>query len=211
MIHDAGCNCYDPSIWVTRWSVTSTRNHFGGVCVFVAGWCWAWGPCQWLLPSEFFPLETRSVGLNMEVSVNYLFSFVIIESFLTMFCSLKWGPLSLLCCMELFRPIFCAPLCAWDQRSAYWGDGAGRRRHWFWKRFMPVDNYIDNSLEKPWNKTASNIHMYVTFKHHLTCFWVANGVQFEFRKIQTKSYDYHKVVKARWFAYLCLDSLVQHV
>jgi hypothetical protein len=85
------------------------------------------------------------------------------------------------------------------------------RRHWFWKRFMPVDNYIDNFPEKPWNKTASNFYMYVTFKHHLTCFWVANGVQFELGKIQTKSYDYHKVVKARCCAYLCLDSLLQHV
>jgi hypothetical protein len=60
------------------------------------------------------------------------------------------------------------------------------RRHWFWKRFMPIDNYIDNCCEKPWNKTTSNIHMYVTFKHHLTCFWVANGVQFELGKIKTK-------------------------
>ncbi|CAK9230175.1 unnamed protein product [Sphagnum troendelagicum] len=23
------------------------------------------------------------------------------------------------------------------------------KRHWFWKRFMPVDNYIDNPPEKP--------------------------------------------------------------
>jgi hypothetical protein len=23
------------------------------------------------------------------------------------------------------------------------------RRHWVWKRFMPIDNYIDNSSEKP--------------------------------------------------------------
>jgi hypothetical protein len=85
------------------------------------------------------------------------------------------------------------------------------RRHWFWKRFMPVDNYIDNPLEKPWNKTASNLYTYVTFKHHLTCFWVANGVQLEVGKIQTNSYDYDKVVKAIRCAYLCLDSLVQHV
>jgi hypothetical protein len=50
------------------------------VCIFVAGWCWAWGPCQWLLPSEIFPLETRSAGLSIEVYVNFLFSLVIIES-----------------------------------------------------------------------------------------------------------------------------------
>jgi hypothetical protein len=47
------------------------------VCIYVAGWCWAWGPCQWLLPSEIFPLETRSAGLSIEGSVNFLFNFVI--------------------------------------------------------------------------------------------------------------------------------------
>jgi hypothetical protein len=47
------------------------------------------------------------------------------------------------------------------------------RRHWFWKRFIPVDNYIDNFPEKPWNKTTSNIHMYVL----LNTIWLVSRLQ----------------------------------
>ncbi len=156
------------------------------VCLFVAGWCWAWGPCQWLLPSEIFSLETRLAGLNIELFVNFLFSFVIIESFFTMLCSLKWGLFVFFAIWNFFMPFFVLLYVletkgmAIDKMELVW------RRQWFWKRFMPIDNYIDNSSEKPWNKTTSNIHIYVTFKHHSTCFWVANGVQFELEKIQTK-------------------------
>jgi hypothetical protein len=82
------------------------------VCISVVGWVWAWRPCQWVLPSEIFPLETRLAGLNIEVFVNFLFSFVIIESFLTMLCSVKWGLFVFLAILELFHAIFCAPLCA---------------------------------------------------------------------------------------------------
>jgi hypothetical protein len=119
------------------------------VCIYVAGWCWAWGPCQWLLPSENFPLKTRSAGLSIEVAVNFLFDIVIIQSFLTMLCFLKWGLLVFFAIWNFFMPFFVflyvpetkgVPI---EEMELVW------RRHWFWKRFMPVDNYIDNPLEKP--------------------------------------------------------------
>jgi hypothetical protein len=119
------------------------------VCLFVAGWCWAWGPCQWLLPSEIFSLETRLAGLNIELFVNFLFSFVIIESFFTMLCSLKWGLFVFFAIWNFFMPFFVLLYVletkgmAIDKMELVW------RRQWFWKRFMPIDNYIDNSSEKP--------------------------------------------------------------
>jgi sugar porter (SP) family MFS transporter len=119
------------------------------VCLFVMGWAWSWGPCEWLIPSEIFPLETRSAGLSIGVSVNFLFSFVIVESFLSMLCSLKWGLFVFFAVWNFFMPFFVllyvpetkgVPI---EEMELVW------RRHWFWKRFMPVDNYIDNSPEKP--------------------------------------------------------------
>ncbi|GLJ22880.1 hypothetical protein SUGI_0431460 [Cryptomeria japonica] len=32
------------------------------VCTFVSAFAWSWGPLAWLIPSETFPLETRSAG-----------------------------------------------------------------------------------------------------------------------------------------------------
>lgn len=61
------------------------------VCVYVVGWAWSWGACQWLIPNENFPLETRSIRLSIQASMSFLFSFVIIDSFLSMLCSFNWG------------------------------------------------------------------------------------------------------------------------
>jgi hypothetical protein len=113
------------------------------------GWAWSWGPCEWLIPSEIFPLETRSAGLSIGVSVNFFFCFVIIESFLTMLCSLKWGLFLFFAIWNFFMPFFVflyvpeAKGVPIEEMELVW------RRHWFWKRFMPVHNYIDNFPEKP--------------------------------------------------------------
>ena len=41
-------------------------------CVFVSAFAWSWGPLGWLVPAEVQPLETRSVGQGINVSVNFL-------------------------------------------------------------------------------------------------------------------------------------------
>ena len=61
------------------------------VCLFIAAFGWSWGPLGWLLPSEVQPLETRSTGMALTVSVNLLFTFIMGQAFLSMLCGLKWG------------------------------------------------------------------------------------------------------------------------
>ncbi|MCO5582283.1 hypothetical protein L7F22_036175 [Adiantum nelumboides] len=61
------------------------------VCVYVAGFAWSWGPLGWLVPSEIFPLEIRSAGQAINVSVNLFFTFVIAQAFLAMLCHFKFG------------------------------------------------------------------------------------------------------------------------
>ena len=46
----------------------------------------------WLLPSEIQPLETRSAGQGLTVAVNFLFTFVIGQCFLSMLCAFQVGP-----------------------------------------------------------------------------------------------------------------------
>lgn len=61
------------------------------ICIYVAAFAWSWGPLGWLVPSEIFPLEIRSAGQSVNVSVNMLFTFIIGQLFLTMLCHMKFG------------------------------------------------------------------------------------------------------------------------
>jgi len=61
------------------------------ICVFVAGFAWSWGPLGWLVPSEIQTMETRAAGMSVAVTVNFLFSFIIGQVFLSMLCTMKWG------------------------------------------------------------------------------------------------------------------------
>ncbi|PKI78096.1 hypothetical protein CRG98_001546 [Punica granatum] len=42
------------------------------ICAYVAAFSWSWGPLGWLVPSEICPLEVRSPGQAINVSVNML-------------------------------------------------------------------------------------------------------------------------------------------
>ncbi|KAK6913910.1 Major facilitator, sugar transporter-like [Dillenia turbinata] len=57
------------------------------VCLFVMFFAWSWGPIGWLIPSETFPLETRTAGFAVAVSM--LCTFLIAQVFLSMMCHLK--------------------------------------------------------------------------------------------------------------------------
>jgi hypothetical protein len=61
------------------------------IIVFVCGFAWSWGPLGWLVPSEIQSLETRAAGMATCVIINFLFSFVIGQCFLSMLCSMEWG------------------------------------------------------------------------------------------------------------------------
>ncbi|KAK2646972.1 hypothetical protein Ddye_022167 [Dipteronia dyeriana] len=59
------------------------------VCLFVMAFAWSWGPLGWLIPSETFPLETRTAGFAFAVSSNMFFTFLIAQAFLSMMCHLR--------------------------------------------------------------------------------------------------------------------------
>ncbi|WVZ56024.1 hypothetical protein U9M48_006611 [Paspalum notatum var. saurae] len=111
------------------------------VCTFVSSFAWSWGPLGWLIPSETFPLETRSAGQSVTVCVNLLFTFVIAQAFLSMLCHLKYAIFAFFSAwvvvMSLFVLFFLpetknVPIEEMTERV--W------KQHWFWKRFMEDDD-----------------------------------------------------------------------
>ena len=91
------------------------------ICVYVSAFAWSWGPLGWLVPSEIQTLETRPAGMAMAVSVNFLFSFVIGQAFLSVSLVWGWGR----CWWVLLQG--CPVVGAWrglGGRCCYWGAAA---------------------------------------------------------------------------------------
>lgn len=106
------------------------------ICLFVVAFGWSWGPLGWTVPSEIFPLETRSAGQSITVAVNLLFTFVIGQSFLSLLCAFKFGIFLFfagwITIMTVFVYIFLpetkgVPI---EEMIFLW------KKHWFWKRIV---------------------------------------------------------------------------
>ncbi|KAG0481500.1 hypothetical protein HPP92_012358 [Vanilla planifolia] len=118
------------------------------ICIYVAGFAWSWGPLGWLVPSEIFPLEIRSAGQSINVSVNMLFTFAIAQAFLSLLCKFKFGlfyffggwVLIMTCFIAFFLPETKGiPI---EEMVLVW------KAHWFWGRFVSdEDVHVPSKLE----------------------------------------------------------------
>ncbi|XP_054794719.1 sugar transport protein 13-like isoform X2 [Prosopis cineraria] len=113
------------------------------VCTFVSSFAWSWGPLGWLIPSETFPLETRSAGQSVTVCVNLLFTFVIAQAFLSMLCHFKFGIFLFFSGWVLIMSSFVLFLLP-ETKNIPIEEMTERvwKQHWFWMRFME-DDYGD--------------------------------------------------------------------
>ncbi|THU59244.1 hypothetical protein C4D60_Mb07t00100 [Musa balbisiana] len=119
------------------------------VCTFVSSFAWSWGPLGWLIPSETFPMETRSAGQSVTVCVNLLFTFVIAQAFLSMLCHLKYGIFAFfsgwVVVMSVFVLFFLPEtknVPIEEMTEKVW------KQHWFWKRFMGDDDRVVDGDDK---------------------------------------------------------------
>lgn len=107
------------------------------ICVYVAGFAWSWGPLGWLIPSETFPLETRTAGFACAVSTNMLFTFLIAQLFLTMLCHMRAFIFFFFAAWILVMGLFVVFLV--PETKGVPIDGMVERvwkQHPVWKRFM---------------------------------------------------------------------------
>ena len=103
----------------------------------------SWGPLTFLVPPEVLTLETRAAGQAIVVASEFMFSFVIAQAFLDMFCSMRYGVFIffMLWCvvMTVFIWLFVPetkgiPLEAVSYKF---------KAHWFWKNVVNPGKYPD--------------------------------------------------------------------
>ncbi|KAI5649109.1 hypothetical protein M9H77_35114 [Catharanthus roseus] len=111
------------------------------VCTFVMSFAWSWGPLGWLIPSETFPLETRTAGFAFAVSSNMLFTFLIAQAFLSMMCHMQAFIFYFFSAWILIMGIFVifllpetkgVPIDSMEERV--W------KQHPVWKNFFPASD-----------------------------------------------------------------------
>ncbi|KAI9094513.1 hypothetical protein K1719_026633 [Acacia pycnantha] len=113
------------------------------LCLYAAGFGWSWGPLSWLVPSEIFPMKIRSTGQSISVAVNFVTTFVLSQTFLTMLCHFRYGAFLFfagwIAVMTIFVAFFLPETKGIPLESMYpvWG------RHWFWRRFVVKDDVHD--------------------------------------------------------------------
>ena len=123
------------------------------------------GPLGWLIPSEICPLEVRSTGQSLNVAVNFLFSFVIGQAFLSMLCVFQYGiffffagwvavmtAYAYFFIPEVSRVHFPPSTFRLVSGSGTYGHARGMQtkdlaietimttldQHWFWRRYAPI-------------------------------------------------------------------------
>lgn len=106
------------------------------ICLFVLGYGRSWGPLGWLVPSELFPLETRSAGQSVVVCVNLFFTALIAQCFLAALCHLQYGIFLLFAGLILIMSTFIYFLLPETKQVPIEEIYLLWKTHWFWKNIV---------------------------------------------------------------------------
>lgn len=118
------------------------------ICAYVAAFAWSWGPLGWLVPSEICPLEIRSAGQAINVSVNMFFTFIIAQGFLALLCHLKFGLFFFFAGFVTIMTIFVAFFVPETKNVPIEEINRVWKAHWFWGKYIPVEAVIGGKVDK---------------------------------------------------------------
>ncbi|EEE61102.1 sugar transport protein MST1-like [Oryza sativa Japonica Group] len=130
--------------------VTMPRSYATGVlvliclCTFSFGLSWA--PLRWVVPSEIYPVEVRSAGQALSISVALCLSFVELQVFIALLCAMKYGVFLFYAGWLLTMTIFVAAFLPETKGMPIEAMRSVWERHWYWKRFVNDGDHHDGRV-----------------------------------------------------------------
>ncbi|KAL3499413.1 hypothetical protein ACH5RR_038506 [Cinchona calisaya] len=116
------------------------------ICVNVAGFAWSWGSLCWLVPSEIFPLEIRSAGQSISVSINMICTIFLAQIMPVMICKFKFSLFTYFSSFVMIMTHFIYMYLPEtkgvliEEMNVVWS------RHPYWKKFLP-SSYDDGKKD----------------------------------------------------------------
>ncbi|XP_044970160.1 sugar transport protein MST1-like [Hordeum vulgare subsp. vulgare] len=104
------------------------------LCTFSFGVSWA--PLRWVVPSEIYPVEIRSAGQAMSISVALCLSFVELQVFIALLCAMKYGVFLFYAGWLLTMTIFVAAFLPETKGVPLEAMQSVWTGHWYWRKFV---------------------------------------------------------------------------
>lgn len=121
-------------------ATTMARNYAKGVlvlmCLYTCSFGMSWGPLKWVVPSEIYPVEIRSAGQAMTVSIALSLSFAQTQVFITLLCAMKYAIFIFYAGWVLVMTVFMAALLPETKGVPLEAMRTVWAKHWYWRRFV---------------------------------------------------------------------------
>ncbi|XP_062185093.1 sugar transport protein MST1-like [Phragmites australis] len=123
---------------------TVARNYAAAVlvllCLYTFSLGLSWDPLKWVILSEIHPVDTRSVGQAISMSIAFVLYFVQTQVFTAMLCHLKYAIFLFYAGWVVAMTAFVAAFLPETKGVPLEAMRAVWARHWYWRRFVQEAN-----------------------------------------------------------------------
>lgn len=106
------------------------------MCLYTFSFGMSWGPLKWVVPSEIYPVEIRSAGQAMTVSIALCLSFAQTQVFISLLCAMKYAIFLFYVGWVLVMTAFMATFLPETKGVPLEAMRTVWAQHWYWRRFV---------------------------------------------------------------------------